>query len=187
MAANTFGGDWTEDKLNRLGKYLRAYRIIFTRNEGARHFRTWYVDAFAGSGERTPAGAAEGPGLFDDVYDDEVTVRYRDGSAKIALGLEEPFDKYLFIEKSAGRLRDLQGTVERDFAQLAGRCEFERGDANAVLKAWCAKRDWKKNARSFSWTRSACRSSGTPSQLWRARRRSICGTCSRSESEWRGC
>jgi three-Cys-motif partner protein len=87
---------------------------------------------------------AEGPGLFDDVYADENTTQCRDGSAKIALGLGEPFDKYLFIEKSAGRLRDLQATVEQDFPQLAGRCKFERGDANAVLKSWCLKRDWKK-------------------------------------------
>jgi three-Cys-motif partner protein len=144
VTANTFGGDWTEEKLDLLGKYLRAYRTIFTRNPGARHFRTWYVDAFAGSGNRAPAGIAEGPSLFDDVYADEDTTQYRDGSAKIALGLDEPFDKYLFIEKSAGRLRDLRTTVERAFAHLASRCEFERGDANAVLRAWCAKRDWKK-------------------------------------------
>ena len=30
-----------------LNSYLSAYRTIFTSNEKARYFRTWYVDAFA--------------------------------------------------------------------------------------------------------------------------------------------
>jgi hypothetical protein len=53
MADHKFGGDWTEIKLSRLQKYLKAYRHIFTQNEKARYFKTWYVDAFAGTGSRT--------------------------------------------------------------------------------------------------------------------------------------
>jgi three-Cys-motif partner protein len=72
MADHKFGGDWTEIKLSRLHKYLKAYRHIFTRNEKARYFKTWYVDAFAGTGLRTQASThAEPAALFQDVYEDK--------------------------------------------------------------------------------------------------------------------
>ena len=50
-----FGGKWTVEKLERIRKYLRAYTTIFKGNERARHLRTTYVDAFAGSGHRVPS------------------------------------------------------------------------------------------------------------------------------------
>jgi three-Cys-motif partner protein len=145
MVEHAFGGDWTEDKLTRLSKYLAAYRSIFTSNAKARHFTTWYVDAFAGTGSRATYGSpATGQGLVDEVYEDAESARYRDGSAKIALGLVSPFDRYLFIEKSKSRLSELDGLILREFPHWAARCELEQGDANAVLCAWCKKRDWTK-------------------------------------------
>ena len=41
-----FGGSWTEDKLNRLSRYLRAYTTALKKQR----FRLLYVDAFAGTG-----------------------------------------------------------------------------------------------------------------------------------------
>ncbi len=43
MVDHSFGGPWTERKLKCLRDYLSAYRTIFTFNEKARYFRTWYV------------------------------------------------------------------------------------------------------------------------------------------------
>ena len=137
MAEHKFGGDWTESKLSRLQKYLKAYRQIFTQNKNARYFKTWYVDAFAGTGSRTTSTPATGQTVFEDIYEDKETSEYRDGSAKIALGLPEPFDHYLFIEKSKGRVGTLKETIEREHAALLPRCDFRPGDANTVLKAWC--------------------------------------------------
>jgi len=143
MIEHTFGGDWTEDKLTRLAKYLAAYRSVFTGNVKARHFTTWYVDAFAGTGSRSASeGTTTGQGLADDVYEDAESARYRDGSAKIALGLTSPFDRYLFVEKSKSRINELGNLIRRDFPSLAARCELKQGDANTVLCAWCKERDW---------------------------------------------
>jgi three-Cys-motif partner protein len=140
-----FGGDWTEKKLSCLRKYLGAYRRIFTQNERARYFRTWYVDAFAGTGSRaTSTGAPTEQAVFEDVYADQETNDYQDGSAKIALALPEPFDHYLFIEKSKGRVNQLKQAIHRDHTALIPRCDFRRGDANTVLKGWCQERDWQK-------------------------------------------
>ena len=38
-----FGGDWTEEKLKRVEKYLKAYAAIMNKQ----NFRLAYIDAFA--------------------------------------------------------------------------------------------------------------------------------------------
>lgn len=147
MADHKFGGDWTDVKLAKLEKYLKAYRTIFSGNEKARHFKTWYVDAFAGTGSRTTADVPRNRNalLFaDDVYEDSEIKGYRDGSAKIALGLSDPFHNYLFIEKSRSRVGELKSLIEKDHPGLVSRCDLRQGDANEVLKTWCGERDWKK-------------------------------------------
>jgi three-Cys-motif partner protein len=147
MSEHKFGGDWTEVKLAKLEKYLRAYRTIFSGNEKARHFKTWYVDAFAGTGSRTTAGASSitGKDLFaDDVYTDAEIKGYRDGSARIALGLPDSFHHYLFIDKARNRVAELKKMIGKDHPSLLSRCEFEHGDANQVLTTWCRGRDWTK-------------------------------------------
>ena len=145
MAAHAFGGNWTDDKLHRLRSYLTAYRTIFTQNPKAKYFTTWYVDAFAGTGTRTTeALSSSGGGLFEDVYQDRDAEEYRSGSARIALGLDNPFDRYLFVEKAKNRVMELESTVRNDYTRLFSRCTFEHGDANSVVRAWCAKRDWTK-------------------------------------------
>ena len=145
MTQPAFGGNWTDVKLARLAEYLIAYRTIFSKNVHAQHFETWYVDAFAGTGSRsTPETASESAGLFEDVYEDADTEGYRDGSAKIALGLSSPFGHYLFVEKSKSRVDALRATIETDHAGLFSRCVFRHGDANEVLKGWCRERDWIK-------------------------------------------
>ena len=94
---------------------MAAYRKIFTSNEKAKHFRTWYVDAFAGTGSRSDPVAAAVKSelqLFDDVY--EETTGFRLGSARIALQLDQPFDRYLFIEESKDRVAQLESSVKTD-------------------------------------------------------------------------
>jgi len=139
MTDLVFGGTWTEVKLDCLKKYLAAYRQIFTSNRKAHYFKTWYVDAFAGTGSRAEAGAAPETQLFLDVYADSEPAAFRDGSTKIALGLPAPFDNYLFIEKRKKRVQQLQATVAQDFPILLSRCTFKQGDANAVLRSFPKK------------------------------------------------
>lgn len=142
MVEHKFGGNWTEDKLGRVREY---YRRIFASNVRARYLTTWYVDAFAGTGSRYDR---ETPGsdhtLFHKVYEDAETNDYQDGSARIALELDSPFDHYLFVEKSKTRVTELKANITKGFPKLLSRCRFELGDANESLKQWCAKRNWEK-------------------------------------------
>jgi three-Cys-motif partner protein len=145
MIEHVFGGDWTEDKLRRLREYLTAYRSIFASNERASFFKTWYVDAFAGTGSRSKPQSASWPLDYGDGYlVDDNTARFLDGSAKIALGLQSPFDHYFFIEESRKRAETLQDSVRADFPALTERVQFKIADANTALCEWCSQRDWSK-------------------------------------------
>src|ERR1017187_9858580 len=126
MPEHKFGGDWTEIKLSRLREYLIQYRRIFTSNPRARYFKTWYVDAFAGTGSRSaPKSATLQLDYGDGYLVDDDTSNYLDGSAKIALGLPSPFDQYLFIEESRKRAEALQESVLADFSALADRVNIK--------------------------------------------------------------
>lgn len=141
MIDHSFGGDWTEDKLERLKSYLVQYRRIFDGR--ARYFRSWYVDAFAGSGSRKPPEEeSTHTGWLDEVRDAE---RYRDGSAKIALSLDSPFDRYLFIEERRKWCKQLRCLIKDEFPQLSERCDVLKGDANDLLCTWIEQRDWRKD------------------------------------------
>ncbi|HSY02561.1 MAG TPA: three-Cys-motif partner protein TcmP [Acidobacteriaceae bacterium] len=142
MVEHAFGGEWTEIKLRCLKEYLTKYRTIFTTNQKARYFRTWYVDAFAGTGSRSTGIS---PFSLEQSTEDPETNRYFDGSAKIALGLPSPFNRYLFIEKSKARCDELKEMIDNEHKALAARCEFRQEDANKAIRAWCAERDWRKD------------------------------------------
>jgi three-Cys-motif partner protein len=145
MIEHVFGGDWTEDKLRRLREYLTAYRAIFASNPGARFLKTWYVDAFAGTGSRSsPTASTDLWNCTDGDSGDAATFLDLDGSAKIALGVQSPFDKYLFIEASKKRANALKDNISKEFPTLADRVEIQIDDANRALCEWCRQRDWTK-------------------------------------------
>ena len=76
-----FGGPWTEQKLECVRKYLHAYTTIMRKQR----FHFAYIDAFAGTGSWKPP---------------KETQELLDGSPRIALQVEPPFNKYVFIEKN---------------------------------------------------------------------------------------
>jgi hypothetical protein len=49
MVDHRFGGPWTEIKLDAVCYYLECYTKALSRKQ----FDLWYVDAFAGIGDRT--------------------------------------------------------------------------------------------------------------------------------------
>lgn len=140
MGTHRFGGSWTERKLTALRAYLIQYQVIFKNNPNARHFRTVYVDAFAGTGGRDVSAGQRTVSLFG--YGDE-TREFQQGSARVALELEAKFHQYIFVDRKAGHIAALRRTVERDLPELASRCKFVHGDANDWLQSWCAAQDWR--------------------------------------------
>jgi three-Cys-motif partner protein len=136
---DAFGGPWTQDKLIRLRDYLRAYMRIFRSRP---YFETVYVDAFAGTGLIPPRPAGSAPQQRLEPDEPEVA-GFIEGSARVALSIDPPFTRYLFIERSASKVKELEGLREA-FPDLAARIQIVRGDANDYLTDWVGRTDWKR-------------------------------------------
>lgn len=119
--------------------------MIFTRNEKARYFKTIYVDAFAGTGDyqHSTESEVDPDSLF--ASDDQTQVdEFRRGSARIALELASPFDRYVFIDKKQDHVNQLRTMVRSEFPALESSCQFWNGDANDLLRELCMYHvDWK--------------------------------------------
>lgn len=135
-----FGGDWTEEKLDRLAKYLPAYTTILK----GRDYKYAYIDAFAGSGYRERLRRQTAP--VQDLWGedlDQLGTRFIAGSAVVAMRSEPPFHSYIFIEQDAAALANLEQALRKDFPQRINLAKFELDDANVVLKRLCT-RNWSK-------------------------------------------
>ncbi len=139
-----FGGSWTDEKLERIRKYLVAYTTIFAKNVYARKYIYAYVDAFAGTGYRFgPQRNEPQSPLFPELAEPEAEA-FLKGSARIALEVEPPFKRYIFIEQSPNRARELH-QLKAEFPDKADRIEIAIGDANDYLLNWCKKTNWRLN------------------------------------------
>jgi three-Cys-motif partner protein len=103
-----------------LREYLHAYAVIMAAQK-----RRWlsafhYVDAFAG------------PGIAVTKTRDPEMQAFLEGSPRIALASDPPFDRYHFIDKNARRLSVLQEAVTQEGLGL--KCSFSLGDANPLIR-----------------------------------------------------
>jgi three-Cys-motif partner protein len=129
-----FGGDWTQQKLDILRKYLSAYTTVLSKTP----LKFAYIDAFAGTGYRVPpkAQATSNLDLIDPI--DEEGLEFLDGSARLALETVPPFQKLIFIEKSAVKLDELKRLIRTEFADRESQVQYRVGDANAELNKLCS-------------------------------------------------
>jgi three-Cys-motif partner protein len=133
-----FGGDWTTTKLDVLAAYLRQYSTALKNTP----FRKAYIDAFAGTGYRTKRteddeGTSSQELLFPDLAGPEPQ-GLLDGSARLALKTDPPFDSYIFIDRSPERCTQLEG-LRTEFPALADAIHVRQGDANVQIQALCEK------------------------------------------------
>jgi three-Cys-motif partner protein len=135
-----FGGDWTTAKLDVLARYLASYTTALkdkpTREQP---FRKAYIDAFAGTGYRTPeVETGSNPGLlFPDLAETEPQLLL-EGSATLALRTTPAFDKYIFIERNPKRCGQLE-KLKVAFPRLARDIAIRQKDANLEIQNLCNK------------------------------------------------
>ncbi|MCA9583026.1 MAG: three-Cys-motif partner protein TcmP [Myxococcales bacterium] len=142
-----FGGDWTNQKLDILAKYLSAYTVALKdKPSSATPFRKAFIDAFAGTGYRDLSGSSSevdtGQSVFPDLVESEPQALL-DGSARIALQTDPPFDRYIFIERSPSRCAHLEA-LKAEFPERADRIDIQQADANACIQELCGPtKSWK--------------------------------------------
>ena len=131
-------GAWAKDKLESLRRGLDYYT---TRLKNQPHWQQVYIDAFAGPGLstiRTKPREQGGERLMIDMFaglndSDPVgeEVEYLKGSPRVALDIQNPFDRYIFIERDLKRFAELEA-LKAEYGTKR-RIEVRTGDANDVL------------------------------------------------------
>jgi len=133
LSDHKFGGISTDLKLSLVEGYLRAFATALR----PKFSQLWYIDAFAGTGERTvitPARAADmwGPEV-------EEKIERRRGSAAIAIDIRPEFDRLIFIEmlpKHCSALRELRGNYP------SRNIDVIPGDANSAIAQLINSHSW---------------------------------------------
>lgn len=108
-------GKWSEEKLDLLAKYLKAYSVIMDNQKKTWLRAYYYIDAFAGS-------------VRPRAKEDEQ--RYIDGSPLRALQTNPQFDGYWFVDVSPRRVNRVQELCSQ-FPEYA--INVRQGNCNEVL------------------------------------------------------
>ena len=102
---NQFGGDWTENKIEIIVEYAKAYLNIMNIHATKNGWKLLYFDGFAGSGF-IKKGKKENQKLIV-------------GAAKRILEIEDPrpFDLFYFVEKDVANANNLRENTELQFPE----------------------------------------------------------------------
>lgn len=119
---HSFGGAWTQIKLDKLRRYLVSFNTALK----ATKFRRVYIDAFAGTGEC-------------EIRSGEATVETIAGSAKLAIEVTPPFDEIHLIDLNPDHVAELRALA----AQANVKVTVHHDDANAVLHKLIQAYNWK--------------------------------------------
>ena len=111
-------GPWAKEKLEALVAYLEFYTKVLKNQR----WRTIYLDAYAGGGRATirveerPRSA--GPDLFGEIPPVDADARELiDGSPRVALGIANPFHRYVFVDPDPHRAAELNA-LKAEFGQV---------------------------------------------------------------------
>lgn len=132
LGEHEFGGVSTDLKLSLVEGYLQAFTTALKGR-----FELWYIDAFAGTGERTVKHEKQDGGI--GVEPIEARVERLKGSARIALETHPGFDRIVFIDankRHVAALKQLAGD------RLGKDVEVVRAKANEAVMTEIARKDW---------------------------------------------
>lgn len=135
-ADHSFGGAWTEAKLAIVVGYAQAFQTALKKQQ----FKTWYIDPFAGTGQRMER-RLEG-GLLEGHALEEQVVRFA-GSARRALDIQPHFDHYRFADTKKSPVEALR-RLAAEYAAMD--IQIFHGDGNECVKKIVGNRLWTERA-----------------------------------------
>ncbi|MEO8862216.1 MAG: three-Cys-motif partner protein TcmP, partial [Ginsengibacter sp.] len=129
---NKFGGNWTEQKIEIVVSYAKAYLTIMNKYP---QFKTLYFDGFAGSGD-----------IFKD---DKIDMDIIKGTAIRILEIKDPrsFDMYYFVEKDEKNKAELETIITKQFPEKRTKCFIVNEDCNDKLLSMATFLKENKNYR----------------------------------------
>lgn len=133
---SSWGGQWTEEKLDAFEKYVNAYLTIMNSHRG-NYRKLIYFDGFAGSGSRNEVKKEPDSELLQDLFRDcsieERELETYKGAAERVLSIaQQGFDFYYFVDKdkeSSLKLHELLAPFENDKTLV-----YRNSDANKQVE-----------------------------------------------------
>ena len=149
MSKDTWGGTWTEQKLDAFAKYVDAYLTIMNKYRDEFGWKLIYFDAFAGSGKRSQIKTdKQAVSLFDITPEEESLYQ---GAAERVVRIERRgFDDYHFIENDESSRKELENLLNPVRTEKNLNLQFRSGDANENLNILA--NNMKKNRKLCSLT-----------------------------------
>jgi three-Cys-motif partner protein len=129
-----FGNVSTDLKLSVVENYLKS----FMKALRSRFIELWYIDAFAGTGERTVRLDAAPATFFDDETPEKL--EQRKGSAQIAIDVKPHFDRLIFMDSNPKHCEALRALAQTNSDR---RIDVLQGDANEEIPRMIKKHDWR--------------------------------------------
>ncbi len=137
---SSFGGNWSEQKLQVLSNYLTAYTTALKKQR----FSLTYIDAFAGAGKLDIASEQNQHSQSLLIEETDEQEQYRHGSPLVALATTPPFDHFIFIDKNKSSLYNLQNQIsDNGYAEKS--IDYVLGDANEELMKICCDVNWQSH------------------------------------------
>jgi three-Cys-motif partner protein len=141
----TWGGKWTETKLDAFEKYVKAYLSIMSKYP---YWKIIYFDGFAGSGERK----IENEELFSQLSIDLEELNVYQGAAERVVKIDIPitFDYYYFIDKNEESSNKLRDKIISNFPDKKESFVFRNSECDLQLRKLAeASKDKRKNLASL--------------------------------------
>lgn len=117
---------------------VQGYLEAFTTALQSKPFELWYIDAFAGTGERTVKLAPRDAGLWEPSSKEKIETKK--GSARIAIDTNPPFDQLFFFERKNSYSRALE-QIKAEYPDR--KIHIRNGDANSLIQKSATWKGWK--------------------------------------------
>lgn len=152
----SWGGKWTEEKLDAFEKYVKAYLTIMNNYRDVCGWKLMYFDGFAGSGTRTQEDDTEDKVQEAQVlFGQEVTVEdfnVYQGAAERVIRIESngmrSFDFYYFVDKSEESCAKLGKKLSQ--YKISGKRHHLPLDANDAVKRLASTLRKNSNCRALA-------------------------------------
>ncbi|MDD4823628.1 MAG: three-Cys-motif partner protein TcmP [Bacteroidales bacterium] len=147
----TWGGPWTQTKLETFEKYVNAYLTIMNKHRDKYDWKLIYFDGFAGSGTRDQE--KENPSellkdLFHEGLDKEDLSVYKGAAERVLSIKQRGFDDYYFIDSNKAASDKLKEKL-KDFESPDRKMFFINKDANEAISNFADKLDKHRNYTSL--------------------------------------
>ena len=151
---SSWGGQWTEEKLDAFEKYVNAYLTIINASRDKYNWKLIYFDGFAGSGSRNEKKKEKDSVLLQHFFKDLILQKeelnlYKGAAERVLSIPQRGFDYYYFVDKdpeSSLKLHELLSRFEnektivyrnsdanRQIEMLAGAMQKDKKFASLVL------------------------------------------------------